>query len=370
MTRVVANLCWMLPGAVGGSEEYATRLLGAVAAAPPDDLEVELAGPAALAEAHPGLVRAFPVHTFKGPASARPYRVAMESTWLPLQCRGAAVVHHLGGRLPALRSGRTVLTVHDLQPLDLPDNFSAVKRRYLSTVLPRSVRRADVVCTVSEWVAARMVERFGLDPAVVRVMPSTWDEAVMPVDDDPVVGSLGPGPVILYPAVTHPHKDHATLVRAAGRLADRHRGLQLVLTGGEGRAEDDLRRVAATAGRRLDIVRTGRIPASSVVSLLHRADVMAFPSTYEGFGLPVIEAMRLGTPVVAANATALPEVAGSAALLARVGDVDEWVDALDSVLSDRALRDRLVLEGTRRSEAFAPASGAQRLVSVWREATG
>jgi alpha-1,3-rhamnosyl/mannosyltransferase len=181
------------------------------------------------------------------------------------------------------------------------------------------------------------------------------------------VAGLGDGPVIAYPAATYPHKDHATLIGAASRLASRHPGLQLVLTGGAGRAERAVSRLVEQAGPGLRVVRPGRVPASTVVSLLARADVLAFPSTYEGFGLPVLEAMRLGTPVVAAAATALPEVVGDAALLPGARELDEWVDALDAVLADASLRRRLVGAGRARSEEYAPDKAADRLLAAWRD---
>ena len=366
MTKVLVNLCWIVPGAVGGSEEYTTRLLRAVAATDADDVQVELAAPAELAEAHPELADRFATATFRGPAELRPYRVALESTWLRRRSGGADVVHHFGGRLPARRAGRTVLTIHDLQPLDLPANFSRTKRAYLGWALPRSARHADLVCTVSDWVAAGVVDRFGVDPARVRVVPSTWDAAIEPDAADPLVAGLGPGPVIVYPAATYPHKDHTTLIRAATRLAERHRQLQLVLLGGAGRAERDVARAVGEAGAAVRIVRPGRVAPSSVVSLLARADVLAFPSRYEGFGLPVLEAMRLGTAVVAADAAALPEVVADAGLLVAPAAVDAWVDALDAVIADAALRDRLVAAGRTRAQGFAPRRAAHRLLDAWR----
>ena len=108
-------------------------------------------------------------------------------------------------------------------------------------------------------------------------------------------------------------------------------------------------------------------PPSTVQALLARADVMAFPSRYEGFGLPVIEAMRCETPVVVASTPVLTEVAGDAALRVGPDDVDGWVEALEVVLTDGAVRDRLVAAGAERAATHSPERAGERLLAVWRE---
>ena len=217
----------------------------------------------------------------------------------------------------------------------------------------------------SEWVAGTVVERLGVPAERVRVVSSTWDPSLETDDVDGVLAGVGEGPVVAYPATTHPHKNHETLLAAAERLVDRHPGLTLVLPGGPGRAEERI--AAAAAHSRCRVLRPGRVAPATVRTVLARADVVAFPSRYEGFGLPVIEAMRMGTPVVAADATALPGVVGDAALIVDPDDVDGWVDALDEVLTDSTVRDRLVSAGAARAAAHTPDRAAERLLGVWRE---
>ena len=278
MIRVAANLAWLVPGRVGGSEEYTVRLLSAVISAAPADIDLRLIGSPALFAAHPGLrdVECVPV---KGPVPMRPWRIVAESTSVHRATSDAAVVHHFGGRVPARHHGNDIVTIHDLQPLQIPANFSRVKRRYLGLVLPRSVRSARLVVTPSAWVASTVVDRLGVDPAMVRTVSSTWDpdDAV----DMSLADALGPGPVVLYPAVTHPHKRHELLLAAMARVTESRDDVTLVLTGGSGRAEAAVR--AAIERSPVTVVRPGRVTAPLLRGLYRRSDVLVFRSTYEGF---------------------------------------------------------------------------------------
>lgn len=363
MIRVAANVAWIVPGRVGGSEEYTVRLLRAVLDQGPADIDLSIVGGRAFFAAHPDLAaRATRV---SGPLRARPVRLVVEQFGVARATAGADVVHHFGGRLPARRArgAAHVVTVHDLQPLHLPGNFSPVKRRYLGWALPRSVEGADLVTTPSEWVRRTVVDRFGADPDRVRAVPSTWD-------DDTTVA---PGPVaagrdrrmVLYPAVTHPHKNHAVLVRAVAELAQRCPDVLLVLTGEAGAAEGHVREVIAATGA--PVQRLGRVDAAQLRALVRRAAVLAFPSVYEGFGLPVLEAMRAGTPVVAGSAEAVAEVMGGTGTIVSDDSPSAWADALGAAMES-------VPEATaaarRRAEFYGPPAAADRLVAVWRAAAG
>ena len=358
---MLANLCWMVPGGVGGSEEYATRLLGTVAEADGSEigLDVEVASMAGVAESHPELSglawRELPVS-----ARVRAVRVLAESSWLALRSRDHDLVHHFGGRIPAVRGAPAVVTIHDIQPLDLPANFSRLKSAYLARALPRSVASARLVVTPSDWVAGRLIERFGLDESDIRVVPSTYTVPAG-TGDGP---SRRDGPLIVYPAMTHPHKDHRTLIEAFGRLRTRFTDARLVLTGGRGRVHDEVsRQIAETPG----VSHRGRVDPGELANLIEHADVLAFPSRYEGFGLPVLEAMSVGTPVVAAEAAALPEVLGGGGVLVEPGAVADWAEALAAVL-EGGPADAVVAAAADRVAYYAPARARERLVAAWADA--
>jgi glycosyltransferase involved in cell wall biosynthesis len=353
--KVVANLLWITPGRVGGSEEYSTRLLNAVIDQDVADIDLRIIGSAALLSAHPELGRV-PFDVVGGPTHVRPYRVVAESTAVARKTRDADVVHHFGGRVPARHHGHDVVTIHDIQPLQMPENFSGVKRRYLKWALPRSARSARLITTPSEWVASTVVETFDVPASDVRAVSSTYDPGTE--TDDEIVAKTPAGPLILYPAVTHPHKDHDTLIDGFVELRRTMGEASLVLTGGAGVADARVRsRVEAAAG----VHHLGRVPAASLRALYQRADVVAFPSRYEGFGLPILEALRAQTPVVIADTPALREVAGDAARVVPSTAAADWAAALEAGFADT-----VGVAAAARVAHYAPSAAALRLIDAWR----
>lgn len=374
--RVGVNLLWLVPGVVGGSEEYTTRLLRAVARDHPDDLHVTLFALASFGDAHPDLVEQFTTVTAPVDGRRKPERVAAEATWLnyELARRDLDLVHHAGGVVPpgaGIARTPSVLTIHDLQPLLHPEHFSQVKRRWLATMLPRSARRARLIVTPSDPASRSVVEVLGIAADRVRTVPHGI-EPPAPVDP----GSLAEvrdryhlgDRVVLYPAITYPHKDHRTLIRAFARIASSHPDATLVLSGGPGPSEAEVAAEVRRWGIGAQVRRTGRVPWADLHALYASADVVAFPSRFEGFGAPALEAMAWGAPLIAADATALPWVVGDGGLLVEPGDVAGWANALGRVLDDPAEASRLAAAGRARAGRFTWERAGEALVDAYRNA--
>ncbi len=356
------DLLWLVPGDVGGTEEYAVRTLLAYAAHGPADVRPVVHLSIAATKAHPELGAAMELEVCPVDNQNRGRRLLAESTWLTPRTRRLDAVHHVGGRIP-LRTGAPVaVTVHDLQPLDCPEHFSVAKRAYLNRALPRSIRRADVLVTVSETVARQLGERFGVPgDRVVVVSPGVVAPAAISGSTRP------PGPpTILYPAVTHPHKRHVLLVEAFHLLADRHPTVRLVLTGGVGRAEADVRQAIQLGPYADRIERTGRIPTEAMAERLASSAVVAFPSDYEGFGIPVLEAMAAGVPALVAAGTPTAELVGSASVISAAAGPSQWANGLERLLVDDDHRLERVEEGLVGAMAHTWETSASALEQAWR----
>lgn len=378
MTLDVAwNLLWLRPGVVGGSEEYATRQLRALAERARDDVDVTAFVLAPFIDAYPDLARDVRCVVARTDGRNKPWRVAVETTWLAARTRrGFDVIHHLGGRIPQIAPGRRVLTIHDIQPLEQPENFSPVKRRFLARALPRSAARAAHVVTPSEDVRTKTIERFGLESARVHAIA-----APVTVPDDrrhePLPASMSADlralledrtPFFLYPAITYPHKNHLVLLEAFARVRASHPTVRLVLSGGAGGSDAAVAARAARPDLAGSVLRPGRVERPVLDALLHGAIALTFPSRYEGFGLPVVEALAARCPVIAADATALREVVGSAGVLVDPDDVTAWASALDGALSTVDYRTSRAEAGLLVARRYSDETIAASLVAVYREA--
>lgn len=368
MLNVAVNLLWLAPGRVGGSEQYLVRQLRGLS---DEALAVTLYVQPGFLEAHPELCAQRTVITAPFARDWRPLRVATEHTWLTRRTRSADVAHHGGGTSPSGGPPRTVVTVHDLQYTMFPQYFGATRLAYLRATMPKSMRRATVVATPSEYVRRRVLEVFRRDPAGVVVVPHGVPDLERPTDDaiDAVLARYGVRrPYLVYPAITHPHKGHRVLVDLLRAAGPGHplRDLQLVLIGGTGAAEQELLAAiavdASVAGR---IVRAGRVPDADRDALIAGSEALVFPSEYEGFGAPVVEAMALGVPVVTSDHPALVEVVAGAGVMVAGRDPDAWSAGIADALARRA---ELIDLGLARRAAFTPAVSGQALAAAYHRA--
>lgn len=371
--RVAVNLLWCAPGRVGGSEEYLTRqLLGVAAlraARTADEFEIEVYASGALQAAHPDLAKLFEMRGPRWSLNSQPLRILTEHSWLAAASRGADLFHHGGGTTPLIGGRPRLVTLHDLQYRRYPEYFSRLRLRYLQQIVPRSVDGAAMVLVPSEYVRSRVIEEFSVAADCVRVVPHGCDPPTGLVADPEDLRSrygLGQGRVLVYPAITHPHKNHALLLTAMARYWS-DPDLRLVLIGGKGSAEDEVVQKIAELNLSDRVVRPGRVSAADRDGLIAMADALVFPSRYEGFGAPLVEAMALGTPVVACGLTAISEVVGDAGRLLP-DDPEAWADLPAWLESEPQQRAELVAAGRRRSAHFSLQNSATSLLSAYRTA--
>jgi len=347
------SLLTLVPGVVGGSETYARELVRALARV--GELDYRVFVPTIAEDAADGL----PAHTVRsyragrsmpariaamGLAAAAPGRVRKE-----FDLDGLAAIHFpLSVMLPPVSQPPAATTVLDVQHELYPQFFSRAELAYRRVVYGWTVRRSRIVITISEHAARGLVERLGLDPGRVRPIHLGLDHERFRPGDEPREGFL------LYPALPWKHKNHARLFEAFAAVRARRPGLRLVLTGWDKAAPDG-------------VEPRGRVAPHELVRLYRTAAALVYPSLYEGFGQPPLEAMACGCPVASSNAASLPEVVGDAARLFDPLSVEDMAAAIDDVLD---ARDDWARRGLERAARFSWDECARQHEAVYRELAG
>jgi glycosyltransferase involved in cell wall biosynthesis len=311
------------------------------------------------------------------PMDRPPVRIAWEQTVLPIELvrEGADLLHALGFVSPIAWRGRTVVTVYDLSFLRFPEVYNRANRVYLGTFTPPSLRRADRVITISEDARRDVIELCGVAPERVTPILLAADERFRPAPSAAIEAFRArqglPDRFVLYQGTLQPRKNVETLVRAYALLrsqgSDDHR---LVLAGPRGWQYEPIFELIRQLGLAGSVTFPGFVPDDELALWYSSATVFAFPSRYEGFGLPLLEAMACGTPVVSSNASSLPEVVGDAGLLIDPSDVEGLASALRRLLEDESLRQALSAAGRERARSFSWRRTASETVQVYREVLG
>lgn len=265
-----------------------------------------------------------------------------------------------------------VTTIHDTVWRTMPETFPWKDRMVLDAFLPGTIRRAAAVTTGSEFARSEILRYYPQAAAKTQVVPYGVDAAFRPVDDEAACAALRrkydlPERFILSVGVLQPRKNVEGLIRAYAQLPSelRHE-YALVITGKRGWLTDNLPRVAAGEG----VLFTGYVEDAELPALYSLATCFAYPSLYEGFGLPPLEAMACGTPVVTSTVASLPEVTGEAALLVDPTDTPALSAALARLLTNDALCAELRAKGLLRAAQFTWAKSAAQLLGVLRQAAG
>jgi glycosyltransferase involved in cell wall biosynthesis len=277
--------------------------------------------------------------------------------------------------MPPVRAARTILTIHDLAFLLYPECAHPNLRAYLEKAVPRSVHRADFVVADSENTRNDVICLLGVEPERVAVVPGGVDPAFRPVTDPARIAALRQTigldettPYILFIGVIEPRKNLVGLIEAFDILKDR-RSLphKLVVAGRRGWLSDSTMDRAERSKFRHDIVFTGFIPDGELATLYSAAEAFAFPSHYEGFGLPVLEAMACGTPVVASRASSLPEIVGDAGMQVDPDDAERLASALELLALNPEMRADFSARGLERAGMFTWDAAAKVMLDVYRK---
>jgi glycosyltransferase involved in cell wall biosynthesis len=300
-------------------------------------------------------------------------RIAWEQTRLAAASRGLNLLHGLAFATPLAAACPTVVTVHDLTFLRFPDAFRRSNRLYLSLFTRLSTRRAARVIAVSESTRQDVITLCGVPADRVVAIPNGVTEAFCPADPREVAEFRRrkglPERFILFLGTLEPRKNLVRLLDAYAALHQSSREtVPLVLAGGKGWFYDTIFARVAELGLEGAVIFPGFVPVEELPWWYRAAELFVYPSLFEGFGLPVLEAMACGTPTVTSMASSLPEVVGTAALLVDPEDTAEMTNAIERVLSDRALAAELHAAGPRQAARFPWTRTAAESVNVYRQA--
>ena len=285
------------------------------------------------------------------------------------------VIHHPFSILqPIAHSIPSVLTFHDMQHEFFPEYFSQYALRARKALWRPSAERATRIIAISEHAKSSLVERYRIDPGKVDVIYNGYSPEFRVMDGGEGQDSLRSRyglrkPFLYYPAATWPHKNHKRLL-AALKIMKQSYGFdgQLVLSGIAMQSNDEILKEIGRLGLREDVVVLGYLPHEDLPSLYNLARLMVFPSLFEGFGIPLVEAMACGCPVACSNAASIPEIVGRAALQFDPRSVEEMAQKIWTLWCDETARRESIAGGLQRVKLFSWGNMARQTVRVYEKA--
>jgi glycosyltransferase involved in cell wall biosynthesis len=300
-------------------------------------------------------------------------RILWEQLAQPLLLRSlrADVLHSLGYVQPFFCPARSVVTVHDLSFLLFPEYFNRLNRLYLAHFTRFSARRADRVLAVSESTRRDVITKLSIHPQRVVAIHSGIQKGFEPVRDRQELNTFRKSkqvefPFVLFVSTLEPRKNAERLVESFALLKKQtllpHK---LVLGGAVGWRYQRIFAAIERLGMRNEIVMPGFLPSRDLPLWYNCADLFVYPSLYEGFGSPPLEAMACGTPVVASNTSSLPEIVGDAGILVAPTDIEGLAQAMISVLQDSGYREDLVNRGLKQAKRFSWEATAKKTLALY-----
>jgi glycosyltransferase involved in cell wall biosynthesis len=296
------------------------------------------------------------------------YRTVWSQVRLPLHLMRNRydVLHVPGHKLPAFCPCRSVVTIHDLAFLKFPETFKPLHRQRLAWFTRNAVRRADRIIAISQSTKRDLCELLGADEARIDVVHHGVDHELFRADVAPAQRGV---PYVLSVGTLQPRKNYVMLIRAFNRLCEsRCKHVELLIAGQRGWMFEEIEAEAKKSPFADRIHLLGYVADELLPSLYASAALVAMPSLYEGFGLPLLEAMACGAPVIAAHASSFPEVAGAAAVLLDPDEPDAWAETMRELLGNEEKRREFGRKAIARAKLFSWQQTAERTLEAYRKA--
>jgi len=373
--RIGVNALYLLPGKVGGSEVHLRNLVKWLGKDRTHEYYIfvnrESAG------VFEEIAPSFKVVPCALSAESRPARILYEQFVLPFKVRKLRLdaLVSAGMTAPFFVPAASVLIIHDLQHVNMPQNFGRLYLVFLRFFIYMSSIRSDAIITISNKVKKDIVRYYGIPDGQISVVYHGVDRGLFYARGSDEVGAARkkyglPASFVLYLASSLPHKNYERLLEAFSIVNKKRPGLKLVLIGARDYGHEAIRKKIDGLGLAGDVVFLGWLPFEDIPAIYSAADVFVFPSLHEGFGMPVLEAMACGVPVVCSGIEPLDEVAGEAARFVDPLSSQSIAEGVSEVLTDRALRGRLVEKGFERAASFTWEKTAAATLRAVSETTG
>ncbi len=308
------------------------------------------------------------------PTERRIVRILWEQLAWPFLARRANLLHSMAFVTPILTRCPTIVTMYDLSFIHFPDRFPRLQRLYLTMMSRRSCRRARHIITISESGRQDVHQFFDVPLERITVVYPGVDSVYKPLPADDVTvfrqAKQLPNRFLLHVGTLQPRKNIPVLLKAFTRVikdSARSDDLHLILAGGKGWLFDEIFRLVEQLGIQTWVHFTGYVPDDELPLWYNAATAFVFPSVYEGFGMPVVEAMACGTPVIASNASSIPEAAGTAALLFAPQDMDGLVEAITAVIHSPSRQQEMRQAGLRQAARFSWERAGEETAVVYQQ---
>lgn len=367
--RIGVNLLFMTPGEAGGSETYLVHLLESMLPSPHEFHVFAVRG---YRRAYPEISDRCHVTEVPWASGAQGLRIAAEHSWLAVESarRRLDVMHHGGGTSPFFRNVPSALTIHDIQYVHYPENFLKLKRAWLRANVPRAVQKCDEISVPSRFVKDDLMKEFRIAHDKITVVPFGSGNLLGTdhASEEEVRNRYRlTRPFFYCPARTYPHKNHRFLVEAFAPHAE---VADLLLTGAPWFRDGEVAAAARHLGLSGKVRLLGNVPPRERAALYRSATALVFPSRFEGFGVPTLEAMSLGCPVISSNSGSLPEVVDEAGILLDPDDLEGWREAMERMLTRPSLRGKLTKRGLARAAEFTWDRSGRLQLAIYERVAG